>query len=216
MNRCWIVLFLLITLLTGCANDNPNTSDVSNPNKNISVSEDTSNENQTLQSENASESITMQAIDIKNYDKSLDDIGFAIMEDEALGELKYGLEDKEIIRIIGAAESTSEATVWGADEMEHQTWIYKSKGIELDMIRNGENQKVDMITVRYPCDLKTKENIGIGSSKEEVINAYNDLINQEESNVDQGIIVVGSVYGGVLFSMENNVVSEIFIGASAD
>jgi len=149
----WIVLILLITLITGCANSNPNTSDESSSSKNIEAAAATSATSQALQSKGILETVTEQALDIKNDYKDLDEIGFAIMEEDSLGELKYGLKDK---------------------------------------------------------------NIGIGNSKDEVMNAYNDLINQEESSIGQGFIVVGSVYGWILFTFDKSKVSEIFIGVSAD
>ncbi|HEX9060384.1 MAG TPA: hypothetical protein VF941_09410 [Clostridia bacterium] len=84
------------------------------------------------------------------------------------------------------------------------------------MVRKGKGQSLNMINARYPCGLKTKQCIGIGSTKEEVISAYKNLINQEEFNRDNNRIVIGTVYGGIIFSFDNNKVSKVFIGAAAE
>ena len=44
--------------------------------------------------------------------------------------------------------------------------------------------------------------------------AYSDKINADESSDE--MIVVGSIYGGMVFSFENGKVKQIFIGAGAE
>jgi len=64
--------------------------------------------------------------------------------------------------------------------------------------------------------LKTSRNIGIGSSKEAVLAAYQKEINFAEVPQEASAIVVGSVYGGVTFQIADNQVTSIFIGAAAE
>jgi len=141
-------------------------------------------------------------------------LGFDLIEKEAIGFLRCGLDDSEVLRALGEAEEKSESVVWGADGLEHQTWCYKSKGIELDMVRDEDHQTVNQVKVSAPCKLKTARSIGIGSPRTDVLKAYGNEINEEDSSPDA--LVAGSVYGGVIFGIEDGRVSSIFIGAAAE
>lgn len=134
---------------------------------------------------------------------------------ESLGELKYGLAFHEVIRIYGKPNTKTKAELWTGDGEYHQTVKYHDEGIELDLIGNSEEtKKVNMIKITNPSELKTLKNIGIGSDFNDVEEAYKDLIDKDFSNSEA--IVVGSIYGGVIFSFENNKVISIFIGAMAE
>lgn len=152
-------------------------------------------------------------IETNTDNKDYLDIGFGLMKDESLDFLKENLFDIVVLKKLGEPEEKSEAIVWGADGLEHQTWFYKIKGIELDMVRDKDNQVINMITITYPCTYKTKRNIGIGSTKDEVISAYKNEI--DPTNI-KGIIIAGTVYGGIIFHFVDNHVSLIYIGASAE
>lgn len=140
-----------------------------------------------------------------------------------IGFLSLDISDKEVIKNIGKPKEKSQAYIWEADGAEHQTWVYSNKGIELDMIRDSigenkwsENQTVSKIIITSPCDYKTKENIGIGSSKNEVINVYKNGINKEDSSEDLNKIVLGTIYDGIIFNFEEDKVVKIFVGAAAE
>ncbi len=130
--------------------------------------------------------------------------------------LKLQAKDTEVIKNLGECTNKSKATVWGADGLLHQTWKYDAKGIELDMVKSNGQQIVGSITITTPCDYKTSKNIGIGSSKQEVTNAYKNEINNEDSALAPSRIVIGSIYGGTIFKFENDKVSSIFVGAAAE
>ncbi len=74
--------------------------------------------------------------------------------------------------------------------------------------------KINSILISEPCTLKTKKQIGIGDSQQAVKAAYADFIDKESS--DATTIVAGTVYGGLLFTLEGEKVKTIFIGASAE
>ncbi len=133
-----------------------------------------------------------------------------------IGFLNLGTSDKEVIKNTGQPKTKSEAVIWEADRLEHQTWTYENKGIELGMIRNKEEQQVWSIKITSPCDYKTRKSIGIGSTKSEVLNVYKDKINEEHRFGDQDIVVLGSIYDGIIFHFKNNKVVSIFIGAAAE
>jgi hypothetical protein len=163
------------------------------------------------------ESKEVEASSSQNDNKDYSKIGFKLEQQEARFILDNVFLDKDVIKKLGEPEEKSEALVWGADGLEHQTWYYKAKGIELDFIRDEDNnQTVKSIRISSPCSLKTSRNIGIDSTKKEVLDAYKNEINQEDSSKDLSSIVAGTVYGGVIFHLENDRVSSFFVGAAAE
>lgn len=143
------------------------------------------------------------------------EIGFELMKNESVGEIKLGLGIKKVIEILGEPTEKTKAELWEADGERHQQWKYSNKGIELNLIGESDTSlTVNMITINEVCKLKTKRNIGIGSSFEEVQAAYKDVIDQASSTEE--IIVAGTVYGGVIFNFKHKKLKSIFIGASAE
>lgn len=140
-------------------------------------------------------------------------IGFDVMKNEVIGFLKIGLLDSDVLAGLGEPEDKSPMRVWGADGLEHQKWFYPTKGIELDMKSREGAFVINMIRINNPCDYKTKQDIGIGSSIKEIHSAYNNKLNPESSDSK---LVVGTVYGGIIFGMNAGTVSSIFIGAAAE
>ena len=140
-------------------------------------------------------------------------IGFDIMKNEAVGFLKIGLAAAEVLAGLGEPADKSPIRIWGADGLEHQTWRYPAKGIEFDMVNRDGAFMVNRISIARPCDYKTKQGIGIGSSAQEVRAAYTSQLNPEHNDTK---LVVGTVYGGIIFGMDGGVVSSIFIGAAAE
>lgn len=145
--------------------------------------------------------------------KSYDDIGIDLLKTERIGELKMGTSGTKLTELFGTPEKKSKPLVSEADAATHQTWEYKALGISVDLV--GENElETNSITMSAPCTLKTSQQIGIGDTKESVLKAYSDSIDKDSG--DDNTMVAGSVYGGVIFTLENNKVKSIFIGASAE
>ena len=133
-------------------------------------------------------------------------------EYESIGPIKCGLDSNDVVAKLGQPEKKSDAMVWPTDGLEHQIWIYKSKGLQLNMVKDKNtfiNTSINTITVTEPCKYKTKKNIGIGSTRKEVFDAYSEEIDPSASN--KGTIVAGSINGGIVFSLKNDLVSGIFI-----
>ena len=140
-------------------------------------------------------------------------LGFDIMKNEAVGFLKIGLAAAEVLAGLGEPADKSPIRIWGADGLEHQKWRYPAKGIEFDMVKRDGAFLVNMISITTPCDYKTKQGIGIGSSVKEVQAAYPNQLNPA---VNDTKLVAGTVYGGIIFGMEGGAVSSIFIGAATE
>ncbi len=141
-------------------------------------------------------------------------IGFGLMK-ERVGDLSLGIDDSVVLQILGDPDKKTAAQIWGADGMEHQRWLYPSKGIELGMIRNGSKQVVDRISLKSPCDFKTQRGIQIGGKVADVQLAYKNEINPHSSR-PEATIVAGTIYGGIIFGIKDGVVNSLFIGAAAE
>lgn len=154
------------------------------------------------------------SVTLNNLDKQSDS-EFELMRTESLGELKLELGTTKIKQLLGEPEMKSKSEIWEVDGEYRQDWKYPTKGIELTLKGEFDSTRtVEMITIKKPCELKTKKQIGIGSEYEKVRIAYKNKIDKSASNTET--LVVGSVYGGLIFNFEDKKVKSIFIGASAE
>jgi hypothetical protein len=186
-----IEVFTLLLLVVSCTNTtNNNNSNIKNPQKSNVVVIDT----------------------ILNSKAST-----VLNEHEIIGGwLKESIEQHVVIDKLGLPEKKGEDEYWGATGTYVQNWDYTSLGIILEM--ESENQdgikKVRSIIIIYPCKLKTIQGVGIGSDEKTVREKYLKLI--DASNSSTKSIVVGSIYGGTIFTLDNGIVNKIFIGATAE
>jgi hypothetical protein len=81
--------------------------------------------------------------------------------------------------------------------------------------KRGGKKAIESITLTAPCTLATKRGIRIGSPEKEARKAYKKDWNRED-NALSGSFVAGSIYGGIVFQLQNGKVSRIFLGASAE
>ena len=143
------------------------------------------------------------------------ELGFELMKNESIGEIRLGIDQNKILKLLGEPDYKSNSELWGADGEYHREWKYRRKGINIDFVLTADSSNiVDMITVLEPCTLKTKRNIGIGNSIEDVQIAYKELIDYKSSN--SRCIIAGTIYGGMIFNVENKIVKSIFIGAGGE
>ena len=142
---------------------------------------------------------------------------FELMKSEGFGELKIDLTAAQVVELLGSPETKDEIVLWEADGFYHQYWYYLQQGITLEMISAtaGNKQKVASIKLISPSRLKTQRGIGIGDSYTEVIQAYQQE-SEPENSIPSKQFVAGSIYGGLIFSFQNGRVSEIFLGAAAE
>ncbi|MBT9545353.1 MAG: hypothetical protein IV090_08190 [Candidatus Sericytochromatia bacterium] len=143
---------------------------------------------------------------------------FALMKSEQLGTLKLDLPLSQIkLPASCGSPQKDEETFWGADGALHQDWVYTACGLELGLVREKKTdpQHLFSLTLRAPSRLKTLRGIGIGSTAQAVLKAYASEYNPGESQ--KGLtIVAGTVYGGLIFTLKQGKVSEIFWGAAAE
>lgn len=165
--------------------------------------------------EQESISDTISLTNTKESGKDYLEIGFELMKNEEVGGIKTNLTFEKITQILGEPEEKTEPEFSNVDGWYYQAMNYKSKGLYLIFKINTDSVKtVENILLKDPCVFKTSRQIGIGSSYEEVEKAYKDYINPEFS--DEESIVTGSIYGGIVFTLENKKVKTIYIGISGD
>ncbi|GEM_PF-1038257 len=153
---------------------------------------------------------------VKNIETDYLTLGFDLLRNESVGPINLSLSSEDVVKALGEPEEKSEFLVWDSDGLEHQSWIYAKEGIILEIVKTENAITVASIDISSPCTYKTSRGIGIGSKKSEVYEAYKPEIDPAENKEDSEFIVVGTVYGGIIFSIENDSVSGIFIGASAE
>jgi hypothetical protein len=151
---------------------------------------------------------------------------YNVLKTEQIGTLKYGTSSDEVLKILGQPEEKTESTFEAATGTLVSSWIYKKQGLKLDMSveAKGDSKnakpkirakmKVNGITAEYPCDYKTKKGLGIGATRESVLDAYKDVPLDFGGGKDA--LVFGSIYGGLFFYFKDDKVVKIFIGEGAE
>ena len=141
----------------------------------------------------------------------------AINKSEVIdGWLKLSVSEQALVNKIGKPAQKDKEEYWAGTGTYVQEWHYIALGIILEMesqMAKGD-KKVRSIKLVKPCKFSTSLGITIGSDAKNVKEKYLNAINSEESDVNK--IVVGSIYGGAIFTIKNGVVSEIFIGVAAE
>ncbi len=118
------------------------------------------------------------------------------------------LEGESASRMFGAPASKSRE-VWGSDGGEYTTW--KWAGVELVTAENGAAHSV---MCEAPCALRTELGIGVGSTRAEVEQAYGKQVNKREST--KTALVVGDIYEGIIFAIDDGKVVRIIHGTHAE
>ena len=128
---------------------------------------------------------------------------------------KYTSE-KNILDKLGVPEHKGEDVFWEGSANYVQKWEYRKLGLTLQMESDeyAKDKRAFQIEIVSPSPFKTSKGIGIGTTKEMVLESYSNEINNGESEPDA--IVVGSIYGGTVFFLTDGKVCRIFIGELAE
>lgn len=147
----------------------------------------------------------------------LSDDGTYNYGNDALGALEDGLPDKDVLAKLGDPQSKDGREEEGATGDIVDVWSYPKQGIVL-MMRSQtmtSAQSVSGITIKAPCEFKTKLGIGVGSTRAEVLAAYGAFKDPEFPTGPEQFIA-GSVYGGTFFDFTDDKVASIFMGVGAE
>lgn len=134
---------------------------------------------------------------------------------QQLGRLRLGLTESELAEL-GPPRTIGKPVVEGATGLTVQRRSYPSKGLTITWSRekDADAWRVERFTAVPPNSWKTPQGIGLGSPAEKVRSTYASLLDPESSGSSQ--LVVGSIYGGIVFSIKKGKVSRIFVGAAAE
>ena len=145
------------------------------------------------------------------------DTAFSLMKSESIGPAKIGLTGDSLIKNFGRPDSMGPIQMSQASGSYIQNWVYNKIGIKFEMESHDSlgPKRVSSIEVVSPCTLSTKKGIKIGSGLDEVKKEYGEYQDKENSD-EKSSFVAGSIYGGMIFSIEAGKVNKIFIGASAE
>jgi hypothetical protein len=145
---------------------------------------------------------------------------FPILREERIGDFRIGMPEAEVKRKIDFPLRRGKEILEGATGAYVEEWVYPMLGLRLKM--SSERKKgpklIANISITSPSTLRTKRNMHVGSTEQEVIEAYGDTQDEDaRSDSEQGkSFVVGSIYGGLIFNFTNGRVSQIFLGAAAE
>ena len=136
------------------------------------------------------------------------------METE-FGGLKLKMSGDYLEQILSESAEKEDWVNWGADGSDHANWKYEKQGVLANMIMEGmENPHPEIfsLTLFSPFSGTDKHKIGIGSSREKVLQEYGYAM--EDSSGSS--LVAGTIYGGIIFTIQNDTVAQIFVGAAAE
>jgi hypothetical protein len=134
-----------------------------------------------------------------------------------LGKLHHGMPAAQAAGLPGCVFTKNKLATSEVDGAWHQSWSAKGCGVTLGFVAKEKTAALtlDQIEIQAPSQIKTDRGVGVGSSEADVRMHYLKDINAEDST-PQERIVLGSIYGGVVFGLEKGRVVSIFVGAAAE
>lgn len=139
-------------------------------------------------------------------------LGKDVMKKETIGGIKIGDASRGVEQMYGEPESRSpeEEVPATGDTIE----TIKYPGATLVITKGADKSfTVSSIHITAPSGAGTSRGIKIGSPKADVERHYKK---SSEGGDDPNTFLVGSPYGGELFTFKHGKVTEIFLGAMAE
>lgn len=135
---------------------------------------------------------------------------------ESFGQLTLGAKPASVEKLLGKPESKGKKTMQEATGTSIQDWNYPAKGLTITMeFADKKQETVSIIRATAACTLATARGIKIGSTEAAVAKAYGKERDKESSKAGESF-VAGSLYDGIIFTLKDGKVAEIFIGAAAE
>jgi hypothetical protein len=133
---------------------------------------------------------------------------------ETFGDLRVGLDVRAVEQRLGAPAAKSSVQQQAADGTFVTTWEWPAKGVILGLAADTADGPfaVRSMSIVAPSALRTSKGVGLGATADDIKRAYGAA---HTHPVDDGL-VVGSIYGGILFVLEGGKTTSIFVGAGAE
>ena len=137
---------------------------------------------------------------------------------ESLGKLTIGMSPEALIAAYGEPSKKDKRMLYEATGEHHETWNWQGKGVKVDMLApaaTGPVGQASFLMVSGPFGGKTAKGVGIGSTREDVLRAYDACLDRESIS-EQGI-TLGDVFNVALsFDFEGASVSSMSMGAMSE
>ena len=168
-------------------------------------------------SSNQSEGFTLASSAPANILSGDDLEEFSLIRSESFGGLKLDMTIQEFEPLLPCTVAKGEPVLWAGIGEIIQEWNYSDCGIKLQLstVDPETPQIISSIIVRPPSEMETSRGIHIGSTEQEVTEAYADYLDEDYS-VSGDTLVAGSIYGGLVFTFKDNLVESMFLGAGAE
>lgn len=144
-----------------------------------------------------------------------------LMLQESLGELRYDMRPSQVREQVGQPDRVQAGKESPMDGHYHTYWFYDALGLKVELVSASEDatgMKVEVIMIQGDSPLVTDRWIGIGSSRDDVIEAYPKELERNVtenagmlSSPDSNVLVIGEL-GGIRFKLQEEKVVEIILG----
>src|SRR5689334_16428331 len=128
------------------------------------------------------------------------------LDEETIGPIKRGMSEAELKQVLGKPMETSDVQEEPATGDFVTAWSWD--GVRVFMVADGKRGpfKVNAIHVTKP-PFATSRGIKVGSTLAEISAAYP----RSSGYTDERGYLVGSAYGGLLFTLKKRVVTDMFL-----
>ena len=187
---------LTACLFTGCSG---NSSDTSKSN------EDTKGKNESTEKV---EITPVPTLDSTIYTDNL--MGIYIGENQS--QIGLGLEPDSVKQVIGKADKVekNKGTKGKSKKTATQSWYYKDLDTTINFEKSGKVYTVSSIEGgKKAATLKTGGGITVGATKQEVLDAYKDLLTDGKSEKKEQIVIENNGYSQLIFELDGDTVSGI-------
>ena len=209
MKNLFYALFLGL-IITSCGENKAEqkTNQKDNP------KEDTTQVKTDIPEEYSNSEEIIDASDVDSLVQAQYDKGVKIMEVESYGGIKINDAADNLAIIHGEPTSKSEFTFNDLVEKWQQDWEYPNLDLKVTVLGAVKTDlKIFEMRGGKNCPFTLASGIKTGSKISVVEEVYKEVIGSG-ANPDQ--IVLGSIYDGIFLSYENNEITEIYFGATAE
>jgi len=136
--------------------------------------------------------------------------------DAAMGWLRMGLSAAELEARLGPPDEVGSTHEEGATGLWVHERVWSAAGVVVQLAATTEDGPpgVNTFTVSAPFAGRSARGIGVGSTEAEVLAAYADVLDPHSVPGEQ--VIAGSLFGGMIFYLEDGVISAVFVGAAAE
>ena len=136
-----------------------------------------------------------------------------ILETEAIGGLKLRMDEAAVTAVLGPPTKKTKPFEEGATGEWVSDWTWPGVRLKMGAEKKAGPFVISAIEISAPSTLATSAGIKIGSTRADIAKVYPR--SDEEVQKPKTEYLVGSVYGGMLFTLDHDKVKNIFLGAMA-